>query len=53
MHILGNILIFIIIVGAIYAISSFYVKKTDKKRFEQLLQEEKKNFYKKDNDTKD
>ena len=42
MHILGNILIFMLVVGIIYVISTLYVKNTDKKRFQKLLEEEKK-----------
>lgn len=40
MHILGNILIFIILVVVIYKIGSAYLERKDDKSFEKRLREE-------------
>jgi len=40
MHIIGNILIFIILVVLLYKIGSVYLKWSDNKRFKKRLQEE-------------
>jgi hypothetical protein len=40
MHILGNILIFIILVVVLYKIGSVYMKWSDEKRFKKRLQDE-------------
>ncbi|NNJ91502.1 MAG: hypothetical protein HKP55_07500 [Gammaproteobacteria bacterium] len=40
MHILGNILIFIILVVLVYKIGSVYMKWSDDKRFKKRLQDE-------------
>ena len=40
MHIIGNILIFIILVVVLYKVGSAYVKWSDNKRFQKRLQDE-------------
>jgi hypothetical protein len=40
MHIIGNILIFILLVVVIYKVGSIYTKWSDNKRFKNRLREE-------------